>query len=518
MLQQSAATFKIQDDCADYARRVSSSFALPLTRKRGLIEILGVACAAAFFSQLGHKVTTSRSLHKISEIFDDFKITDFYVNNRRLDAITVFNDNKIRIPKAHLTYDCAPDYYVIVALSMRIKDAKIIGFVEPEVLKSSRCEGEFIIIKESDIKDIYELNQILKTNVPQKPVYGKHLDCIALFLRYIDRELSSAYKKALIKHLITCPACTRKLVDVLRFNRAMHEFPDIEEAIKNNSAKAKALEEEMQGANEMYKELSLPQNENLVSVKDEIEVEENTEEEFEEEDFDDVNDVQSKFKNIIDTIFTTAANFDPARFSALVGTKKKRILITGVCVFVFLFFIVLISVKSSTSNISSIQDVDENYSQDVDYQSDAQERFTSAHGVPKDVYYQADGVDYSLVGATTGEPVVATINKVSWEVPENLANKANYKRFLQLAGKNIKLNLQNDLLLSSDFAKNNVIKLSIRIASNGEIVGMTILQSSGSEPIDAIIKKSVMETLTFMKPPSHGLIARPVDATLIISL
>ena len=36
--------------------------------------------------------------------------------------------------------------------------------------------------------------------------------------------------------------------------------------------------------------------------------------------------------------------------------------------------------------------------------------------------------------------------------------------------------------------------------------------------IDEIIKKSVGQTLSLMRPPSHGLIARPADATLIINL
>ena len=85
-------------------------------------------------------------------------------------------------------------------------------------------------------------------------------------------------------------------------------------------------------------------------------------------------------------------------------------------------------------------------------------------------------------------------------------------------GKNVKLNLQNDLLLSNDFAKNSVIKLSIRISSSGEIIDMKILQSSGSVPIDNIIKKSVSESLQYMKPPSHGLISRPLEVVLVISL
>ena len=39
-----------------------------------------------------------------------------------------------------------------------------------------------------------------------------------------------------------------------------------------------------------------------------------------------------------------------------------------------------------------------------------------------------------------------------------------------------------------------------------------------SHSTDNIIKKSVSETLMYMKPPSHGFISRPLEVTLVISL
>ena len=47
---------------------------------------------------------------------------------------------------------------------------------------------------------------------------------------------------------------------------------------------------------------------------------------------------------------------------------------------------------------------------------------------------------------------------------------------------------------------------------------MKVLQGSGSEPIDDIIKKSISETFAYMKPPSHGFISRPVDVVLVVNL
>lgn len=226
---------------------------------------------------------------------------------------------------------------------------------------------------------------------------------------------------------------------------------------------------------------------------------------------------EQKYKSIIDAIFNATPKAETSALYSF-AARKRKFIITAAVVIMFLAVSVFIAFRSSNSEISSISDADTEYSQESSYNLEAQNEFTGSNDLPQEVYGASNVPDYSLAGRTTGEPLVATINKISWEVPENIASKANYTRFLQLVGKNVKLNLQNDLLLSNDFAKNSVIKLSIRIASNGDVIGMRIMQSSGSGPIDEIIKKSVSETLSYMKPPSHGLISRPVDVTLVISL
>ncbi len=498
MSQYSGATIQISDDFANYARRISSRMSTSQVRKKGLVNILAIKCAAQYFTDCGLKVNISRGLHNIAEIFEEFQISDIYINNYRVDVLCRFRDGQIKIPIAHKECSCPPDYYVVVDLSDRLKDAGVAGYFKVSDINFLKSRGDYIPVNESHLKSTLSLVQELRRPSVPKAISGKHLDCAALFLRFIDGELGQSDKKFLIQHLLTCPACTKRLLDVLEFNRAIRGINNISSIMKNYSiSSVKYQDEDFIEEEEQKKSIELP-------VDDDYPLEKYT---YSDE----------KYRNIIDGIFDKNPKIETSGFKSIIGSRKRKIILTLACIFLFLGAAVFIAFKNSDSDISSISDVD-SYSQDSGYDLQSQADFASDHNLPQEVYGVTSGSDYSIASQTTGEPLVATINKVSWEVPENIANRANYTRFLQLVGKNIKLNLQNDLLLSSDFAKNNVIKLSIRIASNGDVIGMKILQGSGSEPIDNIIKKSVSETLMYMKPPSHGLIARPVDVTLIISL
>ena len=504
MSQFNDAILKINDEQANYARKISSRMTQPLSRRKGLIDILGIMCAIDYFKNCGFKVNNSRSLHRIAEVFEEFKISDIYINNYRIDVISRFRDNKIKVPTAHREYGCQPDFYVVVDLSERLKDAKILGYFKASEIAFLSAIGEYIEIDDIYIKSIRALCLELKKPACPKQILGKHLDCTGLFLRFIDKELASSNKKLLIQHLATCPSCTKKLADVLDFNRTVKGIANIPEIIQNlDSGYINENDDEVLAS---FKKTSLLAKNKpvMANIADDTE----QQEEFNEE----------KYQNIIDGIFENTQKLEAAKLASIIGGRKKKIIITSFAIIVFLILCILLAVKSSNSKISSISDIDSEYTQDLGYNSQQRNEFTSSHNLPQEVYGVNNATDYSLATQTTGEPLVATINKISWEVPENIANKTNYTRFLQLVGKNIKLNLQNDLLLSNDFAKNNVIKLSIRISSSGEVIGMKIIQSSGSVPIDEIIKKSVSETLMYMKPPSHGLISRPLEVTLVISL
>lgn len=119
--------------------------------------------------------------------------------------------------------------------------------------------------------------------------------------------------------------------------------------------------------------------------------------------------------------------------------------------------------------------------------------------------------------AFLSEPVNASISKVAWEVPEELAYNDSFRKYLQVAGKNLKLNLQNDLLLATEMAYSNKVVVDLVINRDGSLQSENVAASSGSKQIDKIVLQSVKETLKYLKMPSSELKGGSANATLIIN-
>lgn len=119
--------------------------------------------------------------------------------------------------------------------------------------------------------------------------------------------------------------------------------------------------------------------------------------------------------------------------------------------------------------------------------------------------------------AFLSEPVSASISKVAWEVPEDLAYNDGFRKYLQMAGKNLKLNLQNHLLLATEMAYSNKVVVDLTINKDGSLSTSNIVTSSGSKQIDKIVLQSVKDTLTYLKIPASEVSGNSVDATLIIN-
>jgi len=115
------------------------------------------------------------------------------------------------------------------------------------------------------------------------------------------------------------------------------------------------------------------------------------------------------------------------------------------------------------------------------------------------------------------EPVNTSISKVGWEVPEDLAYNDSFRRYLQMAGRNLKLNLQNNLLLATEMAYSNKVIVDLSIGKNGDLKSSNISVSSGSKQIDNIVLQSVKETLKYLKVPASEISGDSFAATLIIN-
>ena len=93
-----------------------------------------------------------------------------------------------------------------------------------------------------------------------------------------------------------------------------------------------------------------------------------------------------------------------------------------------------------------------------------------------------------------------SVKKLSWEVPDYLSYSQNIKRYLQTAGKSIKLSLSSDLLLTNEYAYSNQVKVSMKLSNDGTLKDIQIVKSSGSTQINNIVLQTVKDTLNVIKP------------------
>ena len=126
-------------------------------------------------------------------------------------------------------------------------------------------------------------------------------------------------------------------------------------------------------------------------------------------------------------------------------------------------------------------------------------------------------INKSMTNSFSDKPAAISITKLSWQVNEKLAVEPSVKEYLQTAGKNIQLNLQNDLANAADVAFNNSVKVSFEIAPDNTMKGIQVLESSGSDKIDAIITKSIKNTLKYVSVPKLPNYNSDYFLTLIIN-
>ena len=201
------------------------------------------------------------------------------------------------------------------------------------------------------------------------------------------------------------------------------------------------------------------------------------------------------------------------------SAKNKRMLIITVVMLFILGSFALISIKGTSDIIEENKEMASFEEPFEDYDGTYEENYNYPTGKAKLIPKERSIEEFSIQQPTQSQPAYApTITKIAWEAPESITKKDSYKKYLQLAGKNIKLNLQNELLLVNDVPINKTVKADIEIASNGDVNSIKITTSSGSELIDMAVKKVITDTITYMKPPSHGIISRSINITLAVEM
>ena len=113
---------------------------------------------------------------------------------------------------------------------------------------------------------------------------------------------------------------------------------------------------------------------------------------------------------------------------------------------------------------------------------------------------------------------IVSVKKLSWSVPDYLSYSDNIKKYLQTAGKSIKLSLSSDLLLTNDYIYSNQVGVSLKMSKDGAILSSQISKSSGSTQVDNIVLQNVKDTLNVIKPPAGEVPTPTFKLGLTISL
>ena len=530
---------KINDEQAHSAKLLASALSSPQIRKRGMIEILGISCAISYLRAKKFKIDTRKSAYKIPMLFEEFKLSDIYYGNYRIDVITLYKEKTVKIPKIHMDMDIMPHFYFIVQIGSKIKEAKMIGFIDAKNIPSCSHDSKFYYPTLDLIIDIKKFASLTKHSMTTKTLLGKHVDCLGLFLKFIDNDLSSVYKRQLIQHLMNCDSCRAKFIDTIEFEKLANNIRYYPNLIRKNEIKTPVLavnanfekqskfatfEENLNNAssesqyqsNIKLKSDDIDDTYNIKSFNDADNTFENDKPKtIQMFDLSDKNDKKQISKKVIDAIFDEIPKVELPPIKTIISTKNKRMVLITIVIFLILGSFALISIKGTSDIIEEnkeiasfeepFEDYDENYNNDYNYTPG------QAKLIPKENSIE----DFSIQQPAPSQPVYSpTITRIAWEAPESVTKKDSYKKYLQLAGKNIKLNLQNELLLVNDIPINKIVKIDIKISPNGNVDSIKVVSSSGSELIDATVKKVITDTLTYMKPPSHGIISKSVEVTL----
>ncbi len=103
---------------------------------------------------------------------------------------------------------------------------------------------------------------------------------------------------------------------------------------------------------------------------------------------------------------------------------------------------------------------------------------------------------------TTSTSPYLEVSKLNWAVPGYLSYNDDFKKYLQTAGKSLKLSISSDLLLATEYSYSEEIDVDIILSKEGSLTDAKILRSSGSNQIDGIVLQTVKETLNVVKAPA----------------
>ena len=210
------------------------------SRKQANIDFLGCLYLIDYFQSIGIRVNSQRSIFRCSKLYKDFEAVDIYCNSHMLYVVTSYGTDYVKIPAMHRQFEMLPEAYVVVDLKIGMREAEIKGFITPADFDYAQTDGKYYKFDINKLTPFDNLLEPLRKYTGIKSSVGKHLDCMKLFVPYIDNKLSDEDKKKLINHILTCETCKKRLIDSIEFDNNAGNLDKYPSVVSKNDLTSKA--------------------------------------------------------------------------------------------------------------------------------------------------------------------------------------------------------------------------------------------------------------------------------------
>ncbi len=506
-------TLKIKQDEKHKAGGVAALLHNPLRRKMALVDMLGLQVVQRHYRSLDVNLDSNVCLHKIPFALEEYRVCDLTYNGYKIFVITVFNENFIRIPRVHFNLNITPDFYVIAEVDKELNAGVVGGFISANDVRRTLSDTNYFYPKISDLREPYELTILLSKKKPNLLPFGKHIDAISLFGKVLDDVIASEEKRRLITHLHSCPNCLKRFLDLYTFDDVSQRMTLTPEKQEKKPAQVKQkisqkqisttvpqkqeIKEKITILNETIPEASKGISDLsgfLKSLNEEAELEQS------KINFDGVKTFLKRSAILLISIFKYVKNALLTLNSKVKAkyTRKQRVVFLAALLVIFGAW----NIISDNKNNKTIADNPPKIEETQMFEP-----------IPSESIMQ-----YSTEFANGHiEPFRGNV-EISWDVDKNLAEKEEYKNFLQILGKNIKLNLENEFIIIGELPKNKDLQLRVEFSNNASVKNISFITGSGTKQIDDTILNSLYEILSYVKAPKNGIIMPDIEMVLNISL
>lgn len=185
---------------------MSKRFVNAEVRNRAYINVLGSELFIKFLAENGIKTEDVISMHSISKIIENIDIADVILPNIHIDVRTIFDEDKIFVPKSHFELEITPDIYVVLKISKNMKDAEILGYFKPSQINKNYANDDYYFVKKETLVPakmlLDKISQYAETR-DSKLTNAEFLRGRALSVDYSDHNLDLEGQKEFLRLMLT---------------------------------------------------------------------------------------------------------------------------------------------------------------------------------------------------------------------------------------------------------------------------------------------------------------------------